>query len=106
MLALVGDGIALIAESVKRKLANEQPQIETAQKWTSASPLTLEETLAYQNKNIGSELWLLEKHLAQGYRIRNAKGELVPCECCDKHIEIRAVCHYKGTSLELLLVAD
>ena len=51
---------------------------------TSVSKLTNDEVLAYQNREIGRELWQLEKHLSQGCRIPDKTGERIPCDCCDK----------------------
>ena len=48
------------------------------------SQLTPEETLAYQNREIARELWMLEKHLAQGCRIPDNSGTPIPCDCCEK----------------------
>jgi len=50
----------------------------------SLSKLTNDEVLAYQNREIGRELWQLEKHLSQGCRIPDKTGERIPCDCCDK----------------------
>jgi len=61
-----------------------QPQRRTSSPATGASKLTNEETLAYQNREIGRELWQLEKHLAQGCRIPDRTGKPVPCDCCEK----------------------
>lgn len=43
------------------------------------------ETIAYQNREIGKELLLLEKHLQQGCKITNSKGIPTPCDCCQRH---------------------
>jgi len=51
---------------------------------TSVSKLTNDEILAYQNREIGRELWQLEKHLSQGCRIPDNTGNRVACDCCDK----------------------
>ena len=61
-----------------------EPQGRTSSSTTGASKLTSEETLAYQNREIGRELWLLEKHLAQGCRIPDKTGKRIPCDCCEK----------------------
>ena len=51
-----------------------------------APTLTNEEILTYQNREIGKELWLLERHLAQGCRISGK-----PCDCCQKHTFLEAL---------------
>ncbi len=61
-----------------------EPQSRTSSPTTGVTKLTSEETLAYQNREIGRELWLLEKHLAQGCRIPDSAGKLIPCDCCEK----------------------
>ncbi len=61
-----------------------EPQSRTASPTTGASKLTNEEILAYQNREIGRELWQLEKHLSQGCRIPDRTGKPVPCDCCEK----------------------
>jgi len=61
-----------------------EPQRRTASPTTGASKLTNEEILAYQNREIGRELWQLEKHLSQGCRIPDRTGKPVPCDCCEK----------------------
>ena len=42
--------------------------------------ITTEETIAYQRREIGKQMMLLETHLQQRCRI-NGK----PCDCCEKH---------------------
>lgn len=44
------------------------------------SPVTTEETIAYQRRELGKELVLLEKHLQQKCKIAGK-----PCDCCEKH---------------------
>lgn len=44
------------------------------------SPVTTEETIAYQRRELGKELVLLEKHLQQKCKIAGK-----PCDCCQKH---------------------
>jgi len=61
-----------------------EPQSRTASPTTNVSKLTSEETLAYQNREIGRELWQLERHLAQGCRIPDKSGKRIPCDCCEK----------------------
>lgn len=51
---------------------------------TGVSKLTNDELLAYQRREIGRELWQLEKHLAQGCRIPDTSGKAIPCDCCQK----------------------
>ncbi|MBA7535388.1 hypothetical protein ES705_27641 [subsurface metagenome] len=59
------------------------PQFEP-QGRTARSKVTTEETIAYQKKEIGKEILLLEKHLVQGCRIPPITGK--PCDCCSpKH---------------------
>ncbi len=59
------------------------PRIEP-QSPTLSSKVTTEETIAYQKRELGKELLLLEKHLEQGCRIPPIVGE--PCDCCSpKH---------------------
>ncbi len=48
------------------------------------SALSSEELIAYQNRELGRELWLLERHLSQGCRIPDRKGRRTPCDCCAK----------------------
>lgn len=42
--------------------------------------VTTEETIAYQRRELGKELLLLEKHLQQGCKIGGKA-----CDCCEKH---------------------
>ena len=59
------------------------PEIEP-QSLTVGSKVTTEETIAYQKRELGKELLLLQKHLEQGCRIPPVTGE--PCDCCSpKH---------------------
>jgi len=58
---------------------------------SKASVLTNEETLAYQNKEIGKELWMIEKHMAQKGRIPDKNGELKVCDCIHKHVNVGAL---------------
>ncbi|GAJ24879.1 unnamed protein product, partial [marine sediment metagenome] len=59
------------------------PKIEP-QSLTVGSKVTTEETIAYQKRELGKELLLLEKHLREGCRIPPTTGE--PCDCCSpKH---------------------
>lgn len=60
------------------------PQSPVQSPPAGTSKLTSEETLAYQKREIGGELWLLEKHLAQGCRIPDKTGKRIPCDCCEK----------------------
>ncbi len=76
------DRVSTIQETLKTP--EIEPQRRTANPTTGASRLTSEETLAYQNREIGRELWLLEKHLAQGCRIPDSTSKLIPCDCCEK----------------------
>lgn len=62
----------------------EMPPSPYAIPYTPASKLTNDEILAYQNREIGRELWQLEKHLSQGCRIPDKGGVLQACDCCDK----------------------
>ena len=61
-----------------------EPQSRTSSPTTDVSKLTNDEILAYQNREIGRELWQLEKHLSQGCRIPDRTGKPVPCDCCEK----------------------
>ena len=61
-----------------------EPQSRTAGSTAATSKLTSEETLAYQKREIGRELWQLERHLAQGCRIPDKSGKRIPCDCCEK----------------------
>lgn len=59
------------------------PKIEP-RSLTVGSKVTTEETIAYQKRELGKELLLLQKHLEQGCRIPPVTGE--PCDCCSpKH---------------------
>ena len=64
--------------------SQEEPQSRTSSPTGGASKVTSEETLAYQKREIGRELWQLEKHLAQGCRIPDKSGKRIPCDCCEK----------------------
>ena len=44
------------------------------------STITTEETIAYQRREIGKQMMLLETHLQQRCRIDGK-----PCDCCEKH---------------------
>lgn len=51
---------------------------------TTATKVTTVATIAYQKRELGKELLLLEKHLQQGCRIPPVTGD--PCDCCSpKH---------------------
>lgn len=69
--------------TVGSKPAQPSPS-ETKTPGAGASRLTSEEILAYQNREIGRELWALEKHLTQGCLIPDKTGKPVPCDCCEK----------------------
>lgn len=59
------------------------PEIEP-QSPTVGSKVTTEETIAYQRRELGKELLLLEAHLREGCRIPPTTGK--PCDCCSpKH---------------------
>jgi hypothetical protein len=59
------------------------PKIEPQHR-TAGSGVTTEETIAYQRRELGKELLLLEAHLREGCRIPPTTGE--PCDCCSpKH---------------------
>ena len=66
------------------KATEIEPQSRTASPTTGVSKLTNDEILAYQNREMGRELWQLEKHLAQGCRIPDKSGKRIPCDCCAK----------------------
>ncbi len=66
------------------KVPEIEPRSSRQTPVTGASKPTSDEILAYQNREIGSELWLLEKHLAQGCRIPDKAGKRIPCDCCEK----------------------
>lgn len=51
---------------------------------SSPGTLTNDDIIAYQNREIGRELWQLEKHLSQGCRIPDSTGKPIPCDCCQK----------------------
>jgi len=61
-----------------------EPQSHTSSSTADVSKLTNDEIIAYQNREIGRELWQIEKHLAQGCRIPDSTGKLTPCDCCQK----------------------
>ena len=61
-------------ESIKRSI--KQPS-ETAPSFT---PITTNETVLYQRREISKELILLEGHLQQGCKINDRA-----CDCCEKH---------------------
>lgn len=65
----------------------ERREVQThiRQDESPSKPLpTSHETLEYQRKEIARELWMLEKHLAQGCKIPKRDGSLVTCDCCEK----------------------
>lgn len=67
----------------KTEETREVPQTAVSTE-TRPSKLTTEETIAYQNREIARELWLVERHLAQGCRIPDSSGKRIPCDCCEK----------------------
>ena len=92
-----GRDIHSIAEELRGNIPNKtstiqdieeaseiEPQSRTSSPTTDVSKLTNDEILAYQNREIGRELWQLEKHLSQGCRIPDRTGKPVPCDCCEK----------------------
>jgi len=81
-----------IAEELRGNFPNITPTIQETEKapkieprsLTVGSKVTTEETIAYQKRELGKELLLLQKHLEQGCRIPPVTGE--PCDCCSpKH---------------------
>ena len=73
----IPDATSTIQETIKT------PEIEP-QRRTVGSKVTTEETIAYQRRELGKELLLLEAHLREGCRIPPTTGE--PCDCCSpKH---------------------
>jgi len=88
----VGSDIRSIAEDLRGNIPNITPTIHDTvkapeiepQRRTAGSGVTTEETIAYQKRELGKELLLLEKHLREGCRIPPTTGE--PCDCCSpKH---------------------
>lgn len=92
-----GSGIRSLADGIASKTTAERqpptnvsesqkelPSPQSATYSTSSGKLTNEDILAHQNREIGTELWLLEKHLAQGCRIPDKTGKRIPCDCCAK----------------------
>ena len=87
-----GSDIHSIAEDLRGNITNITPTILETEKApeiepqsrTSSPGVTTEETIAYQKRELGKELLLLEKHLREGCRIPPTTGE--PCDCCSpKH---------------------
>ena len=73
----IPDATSTIQETIKT------PEIEP-QSRTSRPGVSTEETIAYQRRELGKELLLLEAHLREGCRIPPTTGE--PCDCCSpKH---------------------
>ncbi len=58
----------------------ENPPENEPQSRTASPGVTTKETIAYQKRELGKELLLLEKHLSEGCRIPPTTGE--PCDCC------------------------
>jgi len=91
-LEKAGSDIRSIAEDLHGNIPNttpttqetpKTPEIEL-QRPTAGSGVSTEETIAYQKRELGKELLLLEKHLREGCRIPPTTGE--PCDCCSpKH---------------------
>lgn len=65
---------------IASKYGEERTAIVERQESSTRSSVTPEETLDYQKREIGKELYKLERHLSQGCRIFNK-----PCDCCAKH---------------------
>lgn len=68
-------------------LAEPQTALETTtsepllnESATRKGEVSTEETIAYQRRELGKELLLLEKHLQQACKIGGK-----PCDCCEKH---------------------
>ncbi|MBA7681648.1 hypothetical protein ES703_89988 [subsurface metagenome] len=62
----------------------EKPPENEPQSRTAGSGVSTGETIAYQRRELGKELLLLEAHLREGCRIPPTTGE--PCDCCSpKH---------------------
>jgi hypothetical protein len=60
---------------------------------SSTSKVTTEETVDYQNRELGKILIQMERHAAQGFKIPNKKGVRVSCDCGIKHIpDIESLC--------------
>ena len=68
-------------------LTEQQPPSVTA----TYSPLTSEDMIKYQNREIRNELWLMEKHMAQGGRLPDAEGNMIACDCILKHLGVGAL---------------
>lgn len=67
-------------------IEEEPPEaiVERPEGVIKVSEVSTEETIAYQNRELGKELLLLERHLQQGCRIPPVTGN--PCDCCSpKH---------------------
>ncbi|MBA7703926.1 hypothetical protein ES703_112723 [subsurface metagenome] len=84
-------GHAGSGQTFSQEKGDVAPSPPAAPSLTSKSKLTPEETLAYQNREIARELWMLEKHLAQGCRIPDKTGTPIPCDCCEKGVFIAAL---------------
>ncbi|MBA7561804.1 hypothetical protein ES708_03447 [subsurface metagenome] len=83
-----GNDIRSIAEEFYGGTPNTTPTIQETikapeiepQSRTSSPGVTTEETIAYQKRELGKQLLLLQNHLEQGCRIPPTTGE--PCDCC------------------------
>ncbi|MBA7593442.1 hypothetical protein ES703_00362 [subsurface metagenome] len=87
-----GSDIRSIADEIHGGTPNTTATIQDTEKVpeikpqhrTPRSEVTTEETIAYQKRELGKELLLLEKHLREGCRIPPTTGK--PCDCCSpKH---------------------
>lgn len=85
--ATVGGTIGSAGSETQSSAPTQNPSKIAPQSLSETSALSLpttEETVAYQNRELGKQLLLLEMHLGQGCRIPPITGE--PCDCCSpKH---------------------
>ncbi len=83
-----GSDIHSIAEDLRGNIPGTTSTIQDTEKTpeieprspTVGSKVTTEETIAYQKRELGKQLLLLQNHLEQGCRIPPTTGE--PCDCC------------------------
>ena len=70
----------LAAPSPQSKPASAIEEGESSKKVAPSRRVTTGETIAYQKRELGKEILLLEKHLQQKCKIGG-----VACDCCEKH---------------------
>jgi hypothetical protein len=70
----------------------EKPKVEVKPNINTTSAVTTQETVNYQNRELGKVLIQMERHAAQGFKIPTASGP-TSCDCGTKHLpDLESLC--------------